>query len=95
MAENPALIDRILLLPYELRRHIYSFVYCIDYDALQDRRDYLRYTDAHRIPPRAILLMEPLYIKYREQCHDFKSDDESWARLRWPDDVEEAFLTGR
>ena len=94
MADDTVLTDRILLLPYELRRHIYSFVYYIDYESLKDLRDYLHYTVVNDIPPRAILLKEPLYIEYRKQCHDFKSDDESWARLRWPDDLEEAFLTG-
>ena len=95
MADYTALIDRILLLPRELRLHIYSFVYCIDYDSLKDLRDYLHYTVDHQIPPRAFLLKEPLYIEYRQQCHDFKTDDESWSRLRWPDDLEEAFLRGK
>ena len=95
MADYTALIDRILLLPYELRLHIYSFVYCIDYDSLEDLRDYLHYTVVHQTPPRAFLLKEPLYKKYRRQCLEFKSEDESWSRLRWSDDLEEAFLTGK
>ena len=94
MADERALTDRILLLPYELRYKICSFVYSIDYDSMKAIRDCLRYTEVQQIPPRANLLKEPLYIKYRKQRHDFKSDDESWARLRWPDDLEEAFLTG-
>ena len=95
MADDTALIDRILLLPHELRLLIYSFVYCIDHDSLNKIYDYLHYTVVHRIPPRPFLLKEPLYIMYRKQCHDFKSDDESMARIRWPDELEEVFLTGK
>ena len=84
-----SIIDNVrLLLPFELRLIIYSFMFFVDLEALEQLQADRVWIRDHGLPPHAACLQEEAYLKYRRHPKHRE------AQAQWPDRVEEAFFKG-
>lgn len=80
-------VDRLSVLPPELRLQIYSYVFSTEDEGLIVLRTTRRgdWAGDMGLPPYAILLQDPRYDHYRRRRS---------IRDKWPDSIEDAFQKG-